>query len=63
VKNAGRGVGMALVATRGLVAGVVCAARKQSASMAAAVYHQGKRLVQGAVSALTRFLPSFAFGD
>jgi hypothetical protein len=61
VKKVGRGVGMAVVAAGGVVAGIVYAARKQIASMAAAVYRQGKRLVQGAVSALTSFLPTFAF--
>jgi hypothetical protein len=62
VRQFGRGVGMALVAAGGVVAGSVYAARKRIASVAATVYWHGKRLVQGALSALTSFLPSFAFG-
>jgi hypothetical protein len=61
VKKFGRGVGMAVLAAGGVVAGVVYAARKQLASVAAAVYRYGKRLVHGAISALMSFLPSFAF--
>jgi hypothetical protein len=44
-----------------VVAGVVYAARKQIASAASTVYCHGKRLVQGTLSALSSFLPSFAF--
>jgi hypothetical protein len=62
VKQLGRGVGMALLTASGVVAGVVYAARKQITSVASAVCRHGKRLVQGALSALTSFLPSFAFG-
>ena len=62
VKQMGRGVGMALLAAGGVVAGVVYAARSKIASLATTVYRHGKRLVQGALSALTSFLPSFAFG-
>jgi hypothetical protein len=62
VKRFGHGVGMALVAAGGVLAAIVYAARKQIASVAAATYRHGKRLVQGAVSSLTSFLPSFAFG-
>jgi hypothetical protein len=62
VKQLGRGVGMALLAAGGVVAGVVYAARRQIVSVARTVYQQGKRLVQGAISALTRLLPSFALG-
>jgi hypothetical protein len=61
VKQLGRGVGMALLAVGGVVVGVVYAARQKIATAAATVYGHGKRLVQGAVSALTHFLPSFAF--
>jgi hypothetical protein len=61
VKTFGRGVGMAVVAAAGVVAGVVYAARKQIASVATGVYRYGKRLVHGAISALLSFLPSFAF--
>src|SRR6185312_11169240 len=52
VKQFGRGVGMALLAVGGVVAGVVYAARRQIAAAAATVYRHGKRLVQGAISAL-----------
>jgi hypothetical protein len=56
----GRSVGMSVLAAGGLVAGVVCAARKQIASVAPAGYRYGKRLVHGAISALMNFMPSFA---
>jgi hypothetical protein len=62
VQRFGRGVGMALVAAGAVVAGIVYAARKKIASVATAVYRHGKRLVHGALSYLTSFLPSFAFG-
>lgn len=62
VQRFGRGVGMALVAAGAAVAGIVYAARRQIASLALTVYRHGKRLVQGAVSYVTSFLPSFAFG-
>ena len=52
---------MALLAVGGVIAGVVYAARQKIVAAAATVYRHGKRLVQGAVSALTSFLPSFAF--
>jgi len=61
VKQWGRGVGMALLAAGGVVGGGVYAARKQIAAAAATVYRHGKRLVQGAVSALASVLPSFVF--
>jgi hypothetical protein len=63
VKKLGRGVGMALVAAGAVVAGIVYAARKKIASVASAMYRHGKRLVQGVVSYLTGFLPTFAFGS
>lgn len=62
VQRLGLGVGMALVAAGAAVVGVVYAARKQIASVASTVYRHGKRLIQGAVSSLTNFLPTFAFG-
>jgi hypothetical protein len=62
VKQFGRGVGMALVAAGGVVAGVVYAARAKIASVASTVYHQGKALLRKAGTALTRLLPVFAFG-
>jgi len=61
VKQFGRGVGMALLAVGGVVAGIVYAARKKIVAAAATVYRHGKRLVQGAVSALTSVLPTFVF--
>ena len=61
VKQLGRSVGMALVAAGGVVAGVVYAARKQIVSVASTVYHQGKALLRKTGTALTRFLPVFAF--
>ncbi|HEY7155039.1 MAG TPA: hypothetical protein VH575_13840 [Gemmataceae bacterium] len=62
VKKVGCGIGMAVLAAGGVVAGIVYAARKQIASRAAAVDHQGKRLVHSAISALTSFRPPLAFG-
>jgi hypothetical protein len=62
VQRLGRGVGMALVAAGAAVAGIVYAARRQIASVTSTVYRHGKRLVRGAVSYLTSFLPTFAFG-
>jgi hypothetical protein len=62
VQKLGRGVGMALVAAGGVLAGIFYVSRKKIASMASTVYRHGKRLVQGAVSYLTSFLPTFAFG-
>ncbi|MHB1424891.1 MAG: hypothetical protein ACYC3I_17100 [Gemmataceae bacterium] len=62
IQQGGRGAGMALVAAGGVVAGVLYAARAKIASLAKTVYRHGKRLVQGAIAALTSFLPSFAFG-
>jgi hypothetical protein len=63
LKQLGRGVGMALLAVSGVLAGVVYAARRQIVEAASTVYRHGKRLVQGAVSALTSLLPSFAFSS
>jgi hypothetical protein len=62
VKQLGRGVGVALVAAGGVLAGIVYAARKKIALAATVVYRQGTRLVHAAISSLTRFLPSYAFG-
>ena len=62
VKELGHGVGMALVAAGGVLAGIFYVARKKIASVASTVYCHGKRLVRGAVSYLTSFLPTFAFG-
>jgi hypothetical protein len=63
VKQLGRGVGMALLVVGGVVVGVVYAARQQIVAAASTVYRHGKRLVQGAVKALTSLLPSFAFSS
>jgi hypothetical protein len=62
VKKAGRGVGMALVAVSGVVAGVVYAARKRIASAAIAVYDAGRSLISKTGTALARLLSVFAFG-
>jgi hypothetical protein len=62
VQKAGRGVGMALLAAGGVVAGVVYAARRRIASAASAVYRQGKTLLDKAGNAVARLLPTFAFG-
>jgi hypothetical protein len=62
VQRFGRGVGMALVAAGGVLAGIVYAARKQIASVAAAVYQGGKRLLGRAITTLASMMPSFVFG-
>jgi hypothetical protein len=62
VKKFGCGVGMALLASGGAVAGVIYAARKRIASVATATYRYGKRLVLGDISSLMKYMPSFAFG-
>jgi hypothetical protein len=60
VKQLDRGVCVALVAAGGVLASIFYAARKKIVSAATVVYRHGRRLVQGAVSSLTGFLPSFA---
>jgi hypothetical protein len=62
VKQLGRGVGMALVAAGGVVAGIVYAARAQIAAAAVAVYDVGKRIIGKAATALARLLPVCVFG-
>jgi hypothetical protein len=62
VKELGRGVGMALVAASGVLAGIVYAARKKIASVASAVYWGGRRLLGRAITAVASMMPSFAFG-
>ncbi len=62
VKQLGHGVGMALVATGGVLAGIVYLARKKIASVASAVYCGGRRLLGRAITTLARMLPSFVFG-
>jgi hypothetical protein len=62
VRQAGRRVGLFLLAAAGLTASVAYAARRRLASATAAVCRVGKRVLGGTVTALTRVLPSFAFG-
>ena len=62
VKKLGRGVGMALVAAGGVLAGIVYTARKKIASVASAVYQGGRRLLGGALTTLASMMPSFVFG-
>jgi hypothetical protein len=62
VKRFGQGVGMALVAAGGVLAGIFYAARKQITSVAAAVYCGGRRLLGRAITTLASMMPSFAFG-
>jgi hypothetical protein len=62
VKKLGRGVGMALVAAGGVLAGIVYAARKQLAAVATVVYRGGKRLFGRALATLASMMPSFVFG-
>ncbi len=62
MKQLGRGVGMALVAAGGVLAGIVYAARKKIASVATVVYRGGKRLFGRALTTLASMMPSFVFG-
>ncbi len=62
VKKVGQGVGLALVAAGGMLAGAVYAARKRIAAAAVAVYDAGRNLIRKAGAALVRLLPLFAFG-
>jgi hypothetical protein len=62
VQRFGRGVGMALVAAGGVLAGIVYVARKKIASVASAVYCGGRRLLGRALTSLASMLPSFVFG-
>jgi hypothetical protein len=61
VKQFGRGVGIALVAAGGVLAGIVYAARKKIASVATVVYRGGKRLFGRAITTLAGLMPAFAF--
>jgi hypothetical protein len=63
VKQLGSAVGMALVAAGSVIAGIAYVARSKIISLAKTVYRHGKRLVQGAISVLMSFVPSFAFGS
>jgi hypothetical protein len=63
VKQLGRGVGMALVASGGALAGIVYVARKKIASVASAAYQGGRRLFGRAITTLARMMPSFVFGS
>ena len=56
------GVGMALVAAGGVLAGIVYAAREQIGSVVTAVYQGGKRLLGRAIASLASMMPSFVFG-
>ncbi len=62
VKQLGRGVGIALMAAGGVVAGIVYVARRKIASAASAVYRVGRRSFGRAITALASVLPSFALG-
>jgi hypothetical protein len=61
VKQLGRGVGVALVAAGGVLAGVIYAARKRIASVAYTVCQGGRRLFGRAITTLANMLPSFVF--
>jgi hypothetical protein len=62
MKQSGRGVGVALVAAGGVLAGIVYAARKKIASVASALYQSGRRLFGRVITVSASILPSFAFG-
>ena len=62
VKELGHGVGMALVAAGGVLAGIFYVARKKIASVASAVYQGGRRLVGRSIASLASMMPSFVFG-
>jgi hypothetical protein len=61
-KQLGRGVGVALVAAGGVLAGIVYDARRKIASVASALYQGGRRVFSRAITALASMLPAFAFG-
>jgi hypothetical protein len=62
VQQFGRGVGMALVAAGGVLAGIVYMARKKIASLATAIFQGGRRLLGRAITSVTSMMPSFVFG-
>jgi hypothetical protein len=62
VQRFGRGVGMALVAAGGVLAGIVYAARKKIASAASAAYRGGRRFLGRAIAVLTNILSRYFFG-
>jgi hypothetical protein len=62
VKQLGRGVGVALVAAGGVLAGVIYAARKKIAFAASVVYRGGRRFLGRAITVLTNMLPRYALG-
>ncbi len=62
VQRFGRGVGRALVAAGGVLAGIVYAARNKIAAAASAVYQGGRRWLGRATTALASTMPSFIFG-
>ena len=62
VQRFGRGVGMTLLAAGAAVTGILYVARKKIASVAAAVYQGGKRLLGRALTTLASMMPSFVFG-
>ena len=62
VQRFGRGVGMALVAAGGVLAGIVYVARRKIASVAAAIYQGGRRWLGRAITSLASMMPSFVFG-
>ncbi|HEY7328498.1 MAG TPA: hypothetical protein VH592_12695 [Gemmataceae bacterium] len=63
LKKRGRGLGVALVAAGAMMTGIVYAVRKKCILIASSVYRHGKCLALRAISTLTSFLPSFAFGS
>ena len=62
VQKLGRGVGMALVAAGGVLAGIIYVARKKIASVASAVYRGGRRLFGRAITTVASMMPAFVFG-
>jgi hypothetical protein len=62
VQKLGRGVGVALVAAGGVLAGLVYAARKKIAFVASAAYRGGRQFLGKVITALTNMLPRYAFG-
>jgi hypothetical protein len=62
VKQLGRGVGVALLAAGGVLAGVIYAARRTIARVASAAYRGGRRFLGRAITALTNVVPCYTFG-
>jgi hypothetical protein len=62
MKQLGRGVGVALVAAGGVLAGDIYAARKKIACLVSVDYRGGRRFLGRAMTIVASMVPTFAFG-